>query len=48
MSKLSKSIETEIRKLAARGWRKGVEWTVTANGYESSDWGDENVLELGR
>ena len=45
MSRICKSIETESRKMVARGWERG-EWGVTANEYKVSFGGDENALEL--
>lgn len=41
MHRIGKSIETKIRPLIARWWRKGV-----LNEHEVSFWDDENVLEL--
>ena len=46
MSKIIKSIKTEISLLTAKGRRKGMEWRVIANGYEISFWGNEDVLDV--
>lgn len=45
MFRRSKSIETEIIVVVAMGWGQG-EWEVTANTYEVSFRGGENVLKL--
>lgn len=48
MSKTGKSIKTENRFVAARGWGKEKikDWGLTVNGYKFPFVGDENVLEL--
>lgn len=45
-SRLGKSYETESRLVVPRAERIGKKWGVTANGFEVSFWGDENVLKL--
>lgn len=35
----------EIRLLAAKSWRKGVQWRTIPNGYEISFWDNEDALD---
>ena len=36
MSRIGKSKETEGRLVVARGWGRGGEWRITANGFRVS------------
>lgn len=46
MSQLSKSIERENKLVIAWAWEVGEKWVVTANGYRTSFWNNENDLKL--
>ena len=50
ISRIGKSIKTEIRQVVARGWAAGGgrNGEQLLNRYRVSFWGDKNVVELGR